>query len=188
MFIAIELPDSVRNDLYELRQTLKTADYTFIKWVNSQGIHLTLKFIGNVKMNMLQPINQAIVEGCSGCKKFSLEIAELGAFPNLKKPRVIWIGVEGNLAELKKLQDLIDAKLEILGFLREKRPFSPHITLARINERADSVKLRDFADIIQKCNYRKRFQIFVEQVSIIRSQLLPTGAVYSKLKEIQLMN
>ena len=112
----------------------------------------------------------------------------LGVFPNIHKPRVVWVGIEGSVNELVNLQKVIDSRLAKLGFPSEKRPFSPHITLARFHEKGDAKDIFDFADSVCKYKYEKRLRILVDKVSLMRSQLLPTGAIYTRLNELQLID
>ena len=185
-FIAIELPSDIRSKLDELQKELKQNKLQQIKWANPSGIHLTLKFLGNIDAGDIDKITGAIRESCRGYKKFTLELAELGVFPNYKRPRVIWLGVGGQMDILLKLQRQIDDKLELIGFPREKRPFSPHITLGRVRDSITSNEQEQYGGVIQNKKYNERHIISVSSVNLMRSQLQPTGAIYSEISSIKL--
>jgi 2'-5' RNA ligase len=185
-FIAIELPSDIRSKLDELQKELKQNKLQQIKWTNPSGIHLTLKFLGNIDAGDIDKITGAIRESCRGYKKFTLELAELGVFPNYKRPRVIWLGVGGQMDILLKLQRQIDDKLELIGFPREKRPFSPHITLGRVRDSITSNEQEQYGGVIQNKKYNERHIISVSSVNLMRSQLQPTGAIYSEISSIKL--
>jgi len=183
IFIAIELPDNVKSGLASLVDTLRKPRFGFVRWVNPQGIHLTLKFLGNVSPARIYEINRVIESAAKTSRKLSLDMSELGFFPNSRRPRVFWIGITGDLDILLKLQGEIDRGTEKLGFPGEKRPFSPHITLARINESSSPVNLADFVRDTEKLHFDQKLHIDVNSVSLMRSELLRTGARYSKLYE-----
>lgn len=185
-FIAAELPKNIKSELDGLQGDFLKKGLNYVKWVNPSGIHLTLKFLGNININDLHNITAALEEGCKGFHKFSIELTGLGVFPNYKKPRVIWVGLEGQLSTLISLQKQIDDRLESLGFPKEKRPFSPHITLGRIRETASPGDLKDCADVIQKMQYTEKHRLTVDCIKLMKSQLLPTGAIYTEMAMVKL--
>ena len=185
-FIAIELSQDVKTALFELQNSLKIPKYNFIKWVAYQGIHVTLKFLGNVEILKINEIIESIKIGCMGQKPFKIEISNLGVFPNYKKPSIIWIGIIDEFGELFKLQQKIEHELSLLGFTEEKRSFSPHITLARIGTSAMPQENINYSTMLQRYSYDEKLHMLVNSVSFIKSQLLPSGAVYSKLAELNL--
>jgi 2'-5' RNA ligase len=185
-FIAAELTADIKVKLDKLQKELKQSKLDYIKWVNPSGIHLTFKFLGNINVNDTEKIIQAIEAACKGFTKFSLEISGLGVFPNFKRPRVIWLGVSGQMEVLLRLQKQIDDKLELLGFPREKRPFSPHITLGRVRDSASSNERAEYGNVIQNKKYNEKYSLLVDSIKLMRSQLMSTGAVYSELASIKL--
>lgn len=185
-FIAIELPDEVKAALASLQAELKLAEHTFVKWVTPEGIHLTLKFLGNIVASRVSEIEKAVGEAVQGISSFKLEISDLGVFPNLRQPRVLWVGVGGEVDRLIVLQRRVDEALIPLGFTPESRPFSPHLTLARLRERVSPRERRDFGELVQKTPFVAKYLVEVGAISLMRSQLLPAGAVYSRLAEIKL--
>jgi 2'-5' RNA ligase len=185
-FIAIELPDELRLELLRLQAELKSARYSFVKWVAPEGIHLTLKFLGNIAVHKVDEITKAIDKVGEGISQFQLETTDLGVFPNLRNTKVFWLGIEGNLDTLIALQKRIDDVLEPMGFVREGRSFTPHLTLARMRESASSQNRHDFGELIAKTHLGIRYKIEVNNISLMRSQLLPGGAIYSRLAEVKL--
>ena len=185
-FIAVELPDEVTSGLHRLQAELKSAGHTFVKWVAPGGIHLTLKFLGNVSSKKVAEITRAMEEACHEGASFQLEIGGLGAFPDLKRPRVLWLGIGGDVDKLVALQQRIDAALGPLGFAQERRPFTPHLTLARLREETSPQCRRDFGELVIKTTFEFNHTISVSSLSLMRSQLLPGGAAYSRLAEVKL--
>lgn len=185
-FIAIELPEEFKSGLLRLQAELKSAVYTFVKWVAPEGIHLTLKFLGNIPSPKVDEIARAMERAIEGATPFRLETTELGAFPNLKRPNVFWLGVGGDLDSLATVQKRIDDVLEPMGFTREKRAFTPHLTLARVRENASPQNRRDFGELIAKTRFDIKYVVEVNSICLMRSQLLPGGAVYCRLAEVKL--
>nr|MQY55587.1 RNA 2',3'-cyclic phosphodiesterase [Dehalococcoidia bacterium] len=147
-FIAIELPDPVKDSLSSLEDRLRPAEHPYVKWVDPQGIHLTLKFLGNIAADQVPRIIEAITLASQGTSPLKLQIGGLGAFPNLQRPRVIWVAVTGEVDPLIALQRGIDQALVPLGFAIEKRPFSPHLTLGRLRERASLVERNSIGKLV----------------------------------------
>jgi 2'-5' RNA ligase len=116
-----------------------------------------------------------------GVSPFLLEISGLGAFPNLKQARVLWVGVGGDLDRLSTLQQNIDSALAVLGFPKEERPFVPHLTLARIREGTSAPERKDFGELVGSATFEDKYPVEVEAIKLMRSQLTPAGALYSCL-------
>jgi 2'-5' RNA ligase len=185
-FIAIELPEEVREGLARLRNELKRNEHKFVKWVNPDGLHLTLKFLGNIPSKRVTEIINVIEEVTQGVSAFHLEISGLGAFPSLRQARVFWVGIGGEVDKLSKLQQNIDSALAVLGFAKEERPFVPHLTLARLRPGASPLERRSFGELVDSTIFEGKYHIEVEAVSLMRSQLTPAGAVYTRLSTVEL--
>ena len=185
-FIAIELPEEVKRGLAKLRRELERAEHTFVKWVNPEGIHLTLKFLGNIPSKQVAELTKAVEEATRGISPFNLEISGLGAFPNLKQPRVLWVGIGGEIGKLSSLQQNIDSALAPLGFTKEDRPFVPHLTLARIRQGASPVERRSFGELAMSTNFETSYPLDVKSINLMRSQLTPTRAIYTCLSVVKL--
>ena len=185
-FIAIELPEEAKEGLARLRKELDRDGHKFVKWVDPGGIHLTLKFLGNIPSNRVTEITEAMGKAAQGISPFHLESSGLGVFPNLKQVRVFWVGISGELDKLSKLQQNIDSALAALGFAKEERPFVPHLTLARIREGASSSERRSFGELVGSTIFEDRYPVKVEAISLMRSQLTPAGAIYTCLSVVGL--
>lgn len=184
-FIAIVLPQEIKDALAHRQTKLKEGGDLPIKWVSAEGIHLTLKFLGNVDSTMLPQITQAMAYAAQGIGPFRLELGQLGVFPDIKRPRVVWVGVEGELTPLKALQKNIERALEPLGLPREDRPFTPHLTLGRIKDKISSQQGQKL-EILLKAGEGKKGAIFVEAIHLIRSTLTPRGALYTTVASTKL--
>jgi 2'-5' RNA ligase len=180
-FVAIELPAEAKKGLTRLRKELERNEHRFVKWVDPEGIHLTLKFLGNIPAERVTEMTEAMKKATQGISPFHLEISGLGAFPSLKQPRVFWVGISGELDKLSGLQQNIDSALAALGFAREERPFVAHLTLARIREGASASERGGFGELVGTATFEDKYPIEVEAVRLMRSQLTPAGAIYTCL-------
>jgi 2'-5' RNA ligase len=185
-FIAIELPDGVKRDLRELQAQLKAASLAPVKWVDPENIHLTLKFLGNVAAGRLDKIGQAMTEAVQGTSSFSLEVKELGVFPNPKRVQIVWVGVSGETEKLAILQQRIESGLEKLGFPSENRRFTPHLTLARLRDRATPQEREKLGQTIAETEFASAQSFMVNSVKLMKSQLTPEGPIYSQLSSAAL--
>ncbi len=185
-FIAIELPEEAKNGLAKLRSELERTEHRFVKWVEPEGIHLTLKFLGNISFKQVAEVTKAMEEVAQVIPPFHLEISGLGAFPNLKQPRVLWIGIGGEADTLLRLQRNIDSALASLGFAEETRPFMPHLTLARVREGASIMARKSFGELAMSASFEDSYPIDAKAVSLMRSRLTPEGAIYTRLSVVEL--
>ncbi len=185
-FVAIELPEEAKKGLARLRKQLERDEHRFVKWVDPGGIHLTLKFLGNIPSKRVTEITEAMGKAVQGISPFRLEISGLGAFPSLKQARVLWVGIGGELDQLSTLQQNIDSVLAALGFAREERPFVPHLTLARVREGASLPERRSFGELVGSAAFEDKYPIEVGAVRLMRSQLTPAGALYTCLSVVGL--
>ena len=187
-FIAIELPESVRSALGQIQDQIRKGDYASVKWVAPSSIHLTLKFLGDVDINMVQSLSEAISEASKGISPFHLNLEKSGAFPNLRNPRVIWVGLAGDIDTLGKLQQNIESALNPLGFPPEGRRFSPHLTLGRVRDKASSHNKRNLGEAVSALKVASSSSFEVQSVSLMRSVLSREGAIYSCLASVILDN
>jgi RNA 2',3'-cyclic 3'-phosphodiesterase len=186
-FIAIELPEALKADLTQLISSLKTNRQDWIKWVNPDSTHLTLKFLGDIATDKIEEILMAVKESVQGIPPFSLQINRMGVFPDLKKIQVIWVGLTGDLEALKTLQQNIENNLEILGYPVEGRKFTPHLTLGRVRYAIPSAEQPKFTEQISKTRFESTHRIEVNSVNLIKSQLTPRGAIYTKIGSVELI-
>ena len=184
-FIAIELPAEVRLALGNLIAGLKSGQSSRVRWVAPDSIHLTLKFLGNITADRIEPITGAIREGAQGIDPFWLEVKGLGAFPNLRRVQVAWAGVSGETTKLNQLQKRIDLNLAGIGFMPEKRPFSAHLTLGRVRDQASPDERQRLGDLLASTTFDGG-GFTVSGINLMRSQLQRTGAVYSRINTVNL--
>jgi len=185
-FVAIELPEEARKGLARLRNELERDEHRFVKWVDPGGIHLTLKFLGNIPSKRVTEVTGAMEEATQGTSPLHLQISGLGVFPGLKQVRVLWVGIGGEVDKLSKLQRNIDSALAGLGFPKEERPFAPHLTLARIRQGASPSERRSFGELVDSTIFEEKYPVEVETVNLMKSQLTPAGAIYTRLSAVRL--
>jgi 2'-5' RNA ligase len=181
-FVAIELSDQLRAKLSSIQELLKdmgAADR--VRWVKPDGIHLTLQFLGDVPVEGVKDISLAITDGSRDVAPFDLGFAGLGCFPSASRPSVLWVGVEGDTKTLAELQAGIQARLAHLGYPPEKRKYTPHLTLGRVARHVGDGDRRRLGTLIGTCSIEPLGGIQVRQVSLIKSELSPAGARYSRL-------
>ena len=185
-FIAIELPDEVKLGLVKLQAQLKLGKQPSVKWVDPNSIHLTLKFLGNVPVDRIGNITGAMEKAAQGISPFHLEVKDLGVFPNLRRVQVVWVGISGQVERLSQLQQRIESNLAPLGFAPESRPFTPHLTLARVRDQASPDERQRFGQLIANARFEAAFTLEVESISLMRSQLTREGAIYSQISSVGL--
>jgi 2'-5' RNA ligase len=179
-FIAIELPAEVRARLGELSEKLQRSLPPVIRWVPANNIHLTLKFLGDTSPTNLEFLAKIMAAEAARRSCFEFTIGGLGTFPSIRRPRVIWVGVQAP-RELDHLQRAIEAEAPRLGYSPDGRPFSPHLTLGRVNQNASPEDVRKISDLILKYPHKNLGSVCVEQVVLFRSDLSQKGATYVPL-------
>ena len=185
-FIAIKLPDELKEGLAQLQAQIKLSNPSAVKWVDPYGIHLTLKFLGNIVVGRISEITRAIEEAAQGISPFHLEVKGLGVFPNLRRVQVAWVGMSGEVDKLRRLQQRIESNLVPLGFTAESRPFTPHLTLARLRDRASPDERERFGQLIADTKFEAGYTIEADAINLMKSQLTREGAVYSRLSFVDL--
>lgn len=185
-FIAIELPEEVKEYLVKLQDNLKAIDPRCAKWVNPDSIHLTLKFLGNVDTEKLDSIINVMEGIARNTAPFELAISELGAFPNLKRVQIVWVGIDAKMEQLRNLQNDLDTRLVKIGFPGENRSFVPHLTLARVKEHVSPMTRLALGEAIAQTKLQQRLIIPVSSFKLIRSQLSREGAIYTPLYSAEL--
>ena len=177
-FIAVELPEEAKAFLSRISAQLRNFGGD-VKWVRSTSIHLTLKFLGNVLGDVVSQLDDAVRPVFAEQSPFELKIQGLGAFPGLGKPRVFWAGVRDPKQRLADIAEQIDLRVQPLGFKREKRRFSPHLTLGRVRSQRGS------AEIIEGVRQLMDAQgpsFVADHAVLFQSFLKPSGAEYKPLR------
>jgi len=186
-FIAIELDESIKESLTKLQERLKgQVPRGSVRWVRPEGVHLTLKFLGDVPADQIGEITKALERSCQGFAPFSLLCGGLGCFPNLKRPRVMWVGIQEETGTLSQLKEAIEENVAPLGYPPEKRKFSPHLTLGRVQRRVSSGDRHRLGELVGASEIGTLSQMQVKSVNLMRSDLRPSGAVYTRLAEVEL--
>jgi 2'-5' RNA ligase len=186
-FIACELSTELRQKLARLQAFLKLDVQTTIKWVKPDGIHLTLKFLGNIPVASTSDVTKAMTNAAKQISPFYLEIKTLGAFPNLERVQVIWLGLGGELDKLTLLQQLVESNLIQLGFSAEQRRFKPHLTLARLGKEVPSSDRQQIGKLIAGLSFDTHDRIIIDSINLIRSQLTREGAIYNRISSANLV-
>jgi 2'-5' RNA ligase len=181
-FVAIELPGDLiaglGRILMRLRERVSGAD---IKWVATDSIHVTLKFLGEMPASRVEAVREVLEGICAAAQPMQLGITALGAFPSPHAPRVVWVGLDGDLLPLASLAGKIDSALTPLGFEKETRPFAPHLTLGRVRQEASHGTRTTLAAAIASIPVGERLTFKAASASLMRSQLTPRGALYTRL-------
>ena len=185
-FIAIELPDGLKQELSQLQSKLKAGKQPGVKWADPYGIHLTLKFLGNISIDKTGEITRVIEEAAKGTVPFHLEVKQLGGFPNLRRVQVVWVGISGEADKLNQLQQRIESNLAKLGFTPESRSFTPHLTLARVRDQASLDERQRLGQLIASTRFESAHGIEVATVNLMKSQLTREGAIYSRISSVKL--
>ena len=185
-FIAIELPDPVRAFISHIQAKLRREEHAQVKWVNPESVHLTLKFLGNTDPELIPDVGRAMSRAAAGLGPVRLELSELGAFPNLRAPRVVWVGLKGDISTLRVLHTQVEDRLAELGFPREGRAFSPHLTLGRVRQGAARPEQQHLSQAISSTNLDERLAFEASSVSLMRSTLTRAGAIYNRILQADL--
>ncbi len=181
-FVAIELPEALRHSLVEIIKTLSSEiEPHTIRWVRPEGIHLTLKFLGDVDPPKMEKVHHVVQDVVPQFSVFTFSAGGLGCFPNLRRPRVIWVGIHEQSGELKALQAGLEQGFSAQGFQREKRVFHPHLTVGRMRRSARQADHRAVGEALGQMEDFSLGEFRVKEVCLFRSDLRPTGAVYTKL-------
>lgn len=180
LFVACEIPDDVKEAIGETIEGLRKKSGPAVRWIKPEGVHVTLKFLGEVPVKKLPAIKLAIQEAVVGHSPFELEFSNIGTFGGREGLRIMWVGIAGDVLRLEALVRAVNAALTVVGFEPERRPFRPHLTLGRVR---DEIGTRQRAEIevavgkteVPGVSWR------TSQVSLMRSRLGPGGASYEVL-------
>lgn len=186
-FIAIKLSVEVENFLFRIQERLK-ASGAFVKWVEPQNIHLTLKFLGERDNKQIEAAKAVMDETAVKFKQYDLQPASIGAFPNIQHPSVIWIGADKGCPETVRLAEDIEDGICRIGIPKEKRPFACHITLGRSKTPKNIQGLVEQLDLLGKGLPEPAPVLKVNKITLFKSTLTSKGALYEILHETNLKN
>jgi RNA 2',3'-cyclic 3'-phosphodiesterase len=184
-FLAIELPEETKIKLNQLEDQFKIKRLN-VKWVDPENIHLTLKFLGNISVDSIPKIQEIMEEAALEIAPFKIGVNGVGVFPNVQRVQIIWAGLNGELDKLIQLQKLIDTGMSRLGFIPESRPFTAHITIARMRDEARDSERETAGKLAGVTLFEAPFFI-VKSVNLMRSQLRREGPIYSRVVTIDLV-
>jgi len=182
-FIAITLPEDIRDSLEKVQKQLKTSQAD-VKWVEPKNIHLTLKFLGEIDNSQLEKIIAILGDTAKNQAAFLCRISSVGAFPRDNSPRVIWAGIDLGDEEIKQIAKRLETNLLGLGFPPEDKPFSSHITLGRTKSSLNRDSLVKGLLDLQKKAEKETIAFSVNKITLFKSTLTPLGPIYEPLKEV----
>lgn len=181
-FVAVEINEEIRKGLSDLITRLKTSG-AGVKWVAPENIHITLKFLGYIEDTQVAAVSDHIRKAAAPINAFTVAIKHLGAFPNTKRPRVIFVVAHEKGNNLATIYSRLDDSLTELGIEKDGREFKPHLTIGRVKSPKNLTALMDAMDPLKVSSFGQQV---VESVALMQSDLKPTGPVYKKLEEVKL--
>lgn len=179
-FLAMDPPPEVLRRIADIQEVLKKTLRGSISWVRPEGIHLTLKFFGDIAAEDLQPISEVVSGQATGMRPLHLNIKGLGVFPGIRRPRILWLGVGGEVARLIALQRVLDQGFETCGIKKEERPFRAHLTLARIKSPQG---LSGLDKVLEEKEAESAGSFEAKGLILFKSDLTPKGAIYTVLAD-----
>lgn len=188
-FIAIEFPTIIHQQVSATRHALCTklnAQRTpkILRWVAEQNIHLTLRFLGDTTPQQRHKLAAVLPSVCAEFAPFALSLGQVGAFPNVRQPRVLWMGVQDQTQQLRAVQAEIERAVQPIGFEAEARRFNPHVTLARTSRQATKRQEQNLGRLLQEFVAEQNLaaeQFRVEEVVHMQSELTKNGPVYTRV-------
>jgi 2'-5' RNA ligase len=179
-FVAIEIPLEIQKNIYKETTILRTELDGLVRWVATENVHLTLKFLGDVSPSNVEFLIQMLRKEAENVNGFTIHLTGLGSFPSLKRPRVIYIGIHAP-ARLEALHRGIETASRRLGYTSEERPFSPHLTLGRVRQNIGAVEQQKIRHCIESTQVDVPGTARVDSVHLYKSELKPTGSVYTRI-------
>jgi len=186
LFIAIPLSDAVRNTLEELQNQIEKDYGNIFRTLKSENMHLTLHFLGDVESDNISSLVNKLSEVIPKYNTFSLTLGNTGAFPSIKKPKVVWIGAESSGEELTLIHGGIKPVLENAGIETDSRPFRGHITIAYGRKNIPFKLLREGGRKLENLKWEGGHKISVKEILLYKSNLTPAGAIHTPLHTFQL--
>jgi 2'-5' RNA ligase len=182
IFVAIPLPETLLERLTEVQYRLQgKVPPRSVRWVRPEGVHLTLKFLGDTPRDEISVVRDALSVVTRNAPTCTLTAEGLGCFPSPRRPRVLWVGVTEPTGRLKVLYQAIEEAMTSLGYRPERHSFTPHLTLGRVRRGASREAKEQIADAITGTRVGQLRVFTAEQVELIQSQLKPSGAEYTTL-------
>ncbi len=183
-FIAVELSDDAREEVQRLIEAVSELEIRGVRAVRPGGVHVTLRFLGDIERDAVHNAIAAIRASAPQSRPFDLSLADVGAFPNTRSARVLWVGVSGDTDRLGELHERVEDELADAGFRRDRRRFNPHITVARLRERVSGSDRRRVVDTASSVGHG-RVAFRVEAVTLFQSTLHPEGSIHTPLCRVR---
>ena len=177
-FIAIEVPEKIRQGLGRIQQKLQVSGLK-VRWTHAQGMHLTLKFLGDIRREVVPEAARIMREASAGVGRLELTVGGLGSFPKNGPPRIVWVGVSGDIEPLAALAERLEEDARQLGAKGEDRRYVPHLTLGRIQDVPD-----DFARTLAEMGDPVLGTFQAEGLTLFMSELTPEGSIYTVLDHV----
>lgn len=177
-FLAFELPQGIREQLGEIFREVRQSRLP-ARWVREENIHLTIVFLGSVDESVLEDLKESVGLVVKQFTPFTTRLSRLGVFPHWRKPRVLWIGLEGDMAGLSRLRDQLQEALTVFGVRQETRPFRAHLTLGRFKDRLEEAE--ELKGILEQYQDISSEGYPLDELVLFKSHLKPTGPVYTKM-------
>lgn len=179
-FIAVEIPLEIQQNIYKATSKFRQEVDALVRWVPPENMHLTLKFLGDVSPSNLEFLMHMLRSEAETISCFTMHVTGLGAFPSLKRPRVIYVGIHAP-AVLEALHRGIESASRRLGYESEERPFSPHLTLGRVKQNVTALEQQKIRRCIEGTQVDVLGTASVDSVHLYKSELKPSGSVYTRL-------
>jgi 2'-5' RNA ligase len=188
-FVAVDVSDEVRRACLSLYDDF-SPHVSLLRWVDPQRLHITLRFLGEIPASRVADVTTAARAAASRSAPFSLHVSQIGAFPNVRSPRVLWVGLaqDQGLAALRRLVADLEKNLVEMRFATESKPFSPHLTVARVREHVNGSQRQTLGEAVRAASHRHHFgqRFDVREVRVMRSELGRGGPAYSVLERAPL--
>ena len=182
-FIAVEIDERTAARAAAIIERLRGTGAD-VNWVSPRNLHLTLKFLGDVRNELLPSVIKAVQEAARRVPPFTLEVRGVGAFPQLDRPRTIWLGAGQGGDAMQRLAEAVEQSLRPLGFAPEARGYTTHLTIGRV--RRPSAALRSLSELMRRQSDQTAGVVAVEQVAVMASTLTPRGPIYEALARVSL--
>jgi len=187
VFIAIPLPDALLKRLTDTQHRLKgKVPHKSVRWVRPEGVHLTLKFLGDTPVDKIPVVKEALTVVARNAPACTLTAEGLGCFPNPRRPRVLWVGVSEPTGRLKALAKAVEEAMMSLGYKPERHGFTPHLTLGRVRRRTSRGDVAEIGEVITGTTVDALAEFPADRFELIQSVLKPTGAEYTTLETFPL--
>ena len=177
VFIALDISEAARSALSGTVELLRTAIPRGARWVDPQVIHLTLNFLGNINPVLTDGIFEALCRIGGESSKFSLSLAGLGVFPNQREPRILWAGLQGDMEPLAILHEKVEVVMADQGFTRERRGFSPHLTIGRVRDRLASSERQKIGTALLSHSKAPTEPWMADTMHLFRTTFTPHGSI-----------